>query len=164
VKLSKCSFATREISYLGYRISEAGVSTCPGKVEAVLQCPTPSCVKDLRSFLGMARHYRKFVKHFGVIARPLTELLKKNSLFIWTADHEVAFQILKSALIEARVLALPDFTKRFLIETDASNYGVRAVLMQDSHHLAFVSKSLGPKLRGLSTYEKEYIAILLAVE
>jgi hypothetical protein len=91
VKLSKCSFATREISYLGYKISAAGVATYPDKVNVVLQLPTPSCVKELRSFLGMVGYYRKFVKHFGVIARFLTELLKKNSLFIWTPDHDVAF-------------------------------------------------------------------------
>jgi hypothetical protein len=133
-------------------------------VDVVLQWPTPSCVKELRSFLGMVGYYRKFVKHFGVIARPLTELLKKNSLFIWTPDHDVAFQTLKNALVQAPVLALPDFTNPFLIETDASDYGVGVVLMQDSHPLAFVSKALGPKLRGLSTYEKECISILLAVE
>jgi hypothetical protein len=102
----------------------------------------------------MAGYYRKFVKHFGVIARPLTDLLKKNSLFIWTTDHDVVFQTLQSALIEAPVLALPDFTKPFIIETDAFDYGVGVVLMQDSHPLAFVSNSLDPKLRGLSMYEK----------
>jgi hypothetical protein len=149
---------------LGYRISAIGVATCHDKVDVVLNWPTPSCVKKLRSFLGMTGYYRKFIKHFGVIARPLTELLKKNYLFIWTADHDVAFQTLKNALVQAPVLALLDFTKPFLIETHASNYGVRAVLMQDSHPLAFVSKALGPKLRGLFTYEKEYIAILLAME
>jgi hypothetical protein len=103
------------------------------------------------------------VKHFGVISRPLTELLKKDFVFVWTSEQDIAFQTLKTALVQALVLALPNFSKPFLIETDASDYGVGAVLMQDHHPIAFVSKSLGPKLRGLSTYE-EYIAILLAID
>jgi hypothetical protein len=114
--------------------------------------------------LGLAGYYRKFVRHFGVISRPLTELLKKNVLFVWTSEHDVALNTLKKALVSAPVLALPDFTKQFCIETNASYMGVGAVLMQDNHPLAFVSKALDTKLRGLSTYEKEYIAILLAIE
>jgi hypothetical protein len=119
---------------------------------------------ELRSFLGLAGYYRNFVRHFGTIAKPLTELLKKNVLFQWTQDQEVAFHTLKSALMKAPVLALPDFTQPFCIETAASDLGVGAVLMQNNHPIAFISKSLGPKLRGLSTYQKEYVAILLAVD
>ena len=85
-------------------------------------------------------------------------------MFCWTQEHEVAFQCLKSALSQALVLALPDFSKQFILETDACAMGIRAVLMQAGHPLAFVSKVLGPKTRGLSTYEKEYLAILMAVE
>jgi hypothetical protein len=114
--------------------------------------------------LGLASYYRKFVKHFGVISRPFTELLKKESVFIWTSDQDIAFHTLKSALMQAPVLALPNFSKSFLIETDASDYRVGDVLMQDHQPIAFVSKSLGPKLRGLSTYENEYIAILMAID
>jgi hypothetical protein len=120
-------------------------------------------VKEL-SFLGLAGYYRKFVQHFGIISKPLTELLKKNSLFIWTEEQNAAFQTLKSALVQAPVLALPDFSKSFYIETDASDQRVGVVLMQDSHPIAYVSKLFCPKLRGLSTYEKEYVAILLAVD
>jgi hypothetical protein len=164
VKLSKCTFATQQITYLGYVIDEKGVPTCPEKVHAVSYWPVPDNVKELRSFLGLVSYYRKFVKHFGIISMPLTELLKKDSVFVWTLDQEVAFQTLKSVLVQAPVLALPNFAKPFLIETDASDYGVGAVLMQDQHPIAFVSKSLGPKLRGLFIYEKEYIAILLAID
>jgi hypothetical protein len=164
VKLSKCAFAKREISYLGFVISDKGVSTCPGKIKAVLEWPVPTNVKELRSFLGLAGYYRKFVQNFGIIAKPLTNRLRKNMLFVWTSDHEVAFQTLKEALVSAPVLALPDFSRPFCIETDASDGGVGAVLMQDNHPIAYVSKSLGPKLRGLSTYEKEYVAILMSVE
>lgn len=126
--------------------------------------PLPASAKELRSFLGLAGYYRKFVRNFGVICRPLTNLLKKNTMFIWTSEHDTSFAALKSALSSAPVLALPDFTKTFCIETDASDTGVGAVLMQASHPLAFISKALRSKNRGLSTYEKEYMAILLAVE
>lgn len=104
-----------------------------------------SKTKELRSFLGLAGYYRKFVRHFGVISKPLTNLLRKNSLFIWTTEHDTAFSTLKSALQSAPVLSLPDFTKPFCIETDASGKGVGAVLMQDEHPIAFVSKALSSK-------------------
>jgi hypothetical protein len=96
------------------------------------------------------------VHHFGLISKPLTALLKKSSLFLWTSEHDTAFQALKSALCHSPVLALPNFAKPFVIETDASDSGLGAVLMQDGHPLAFFSKALGPKSRGLSTYEKEF--------
>jgi hypothetical protein len=89
--LSKCAFTKREIAYLGYVISEQGVATCPKKVKAVVEWPQPSCVKELRSFLGLAGYYRKFVRNFGVISRPLTDFLKKNFVFVWTTVHDQAF-------------------------------------------------------------------------
>lgn len=114
--------------------------------------------------MGLAGFYRRFVRHFAVIAKPLTNLLKKGALFVWTADHQLAFDTLKGAMSSAPVLALPDFTKPFVIETDASQNGIGTVLIQQGHPLAFISKPLGPRTQGLSTYEKEYLAILLAVE
>jgi len=121
------------------------VATDPDKVQAVLQWPTPSSVKELRTFLGLAGYYRRFVRHFGMISRPLTDLLKKGALFVWTAVHEQSFLDLKTAL------TMPNFSKPFVIETDASGTGVSAVLMQQGHPLAFLSKSLSPRLQGLST-------------
>jgi hypothetical protein len=94
----------------------------------------------------------------------LANLLKKHSLFIWTREHKAAFRALKSALCQSPVLALPNFDKPFTIETDDSDSGIGAVLMQDRHPLAFFSKALGPKSHGLSAYEKEFMAILLAVQ
>lgn len=164
LKLSKCSFAQTQINYLGHVISAARVGTNPSKLEAISLWPTPSSVKELRSFFGLVGYYRRFVWHFGIMSKPLTNLLKKHALFIWTAEHEEAFQALKAALCQSPVLALSDFSKQFTIETDASDAGVGAVLMQDGHPLAFLSKALGPKSRGLSMYEKEFMAILLAVQ
>jgi hypothetical protein len=164
VKLSKCTFATSSISYLGHVISAVGVHTDPHKVSTIVTWPTPTNSKELRSFLGLAGYYRKFIRHFGIISKPLTNLLKKNTMFCWTTEHDTTFECLKTALSQAPVLALPDFSKQFILETDACAVGIGAVLMQAGHPLAFVSKALGPKTRGLSTYKKEYLAILLAVE
>jgi hypothetical protein len=149
---------------LGHVISQQGVSTDPSKVDAVRQWPSPTNAKELRSFLGLSGYYRKFVQNYALIARPLTDLLKKGTMFVWSSVHASAFAALKAALISAPVLALPDFSKTFQVHTDASDAGVGAVLTQDNHPIAFISKSLGPRTRGMSTYEKEYLAVLIAVD
>jgi hypothetical protein len=164
VKLSKCTFAQNQIHYLGHIISDKGIATDPVKVSTIFVWPQPTDVKQLRSFLGLAGYYRRFLKHFAIISKPLTALLKKHTLFVWTVDHDVAFNTLKLALTSAPVLAVPDFSKRFCIETGACKNGVGVVLMQDGHPLAFISKALGSKTQGLSTYEKEYLAILIAID
>jgi hypothetical protein len=164
VKRSKCTFAQTKLKYLGHIISASGVATDPKNLEAVRMWPVPANAKDVRKFLGLAGYYRKFVRNFGLISRILTDLLKKNEPFVWTSDHQQAFDSLKQALLAAPVLALPNFDKPFVVETDASDRGIGAVLMQDHHPLAYLSRALGPRLRGLSTYEKESLAILLAVD
>lgn len=164
MRLSKCSFAQQQLHYLGHVISSKGVATNPSKVADVQNWPVPKSVKELRGFLGLAGYYRRFVKNFGSIAKPLTELLKKEQLFVWTQLTDQAFSALKTALVSTPVLAFPDFTKPFIVETDASDKGVGAVLQQDGHPIAYVSKALGPRNQGLSTYQKESLAILLAVE
>lgn len=164
LKLSKCKFAQQTIAYLGHVIGPDGVSTDPAKVQTIRDWPTPTNVKQIRGFLGLAGYYRKYVKNFRVIAKPLTQLLCKDTPFIWTEAQTAAFQMLKHALSFAPCLALPDFSAPFHIETDASATGIGAVLLQNGHPLAFVSKALGPKNQGLSTYEKEYLAILVAVD
>jgi hypothetical protein len=126
--------------------------------------PVPTTVKEVRGFLGLAGYYRRFVKNFGIIAKPLTELLKKGKVFAWTSAAEQSFQALKSALVSAPVLALPDFNKTFVVETDASDKGIGAVLQQEGHPIAYISRALGLKNQGLSTYEKESLAILMVVD
>jgi len=164
IKLSKCSFVQQQLKYLGHIISGDGVATDPKKIQDVQQWPVPTNVKDVRGFLGLAGYYRKFVQHFGAIAKPLTELLKKSTVFVWTSIHQTAFDQLKQALTTAPVLQLPDFSKVFIIETDASAKGIGAVLQQEGHPIAYISKALGPKNQSLSTYEKECLAILMAVD
>jgi hypothetical protein len=114
--------------------------------------------------LGLSGYYRKFVKNYGIISKTLTNLLRKGVPYVWTVETDTAFHSLKQALITAPVLALPDFSKPFVVETDASDIGIGAVLLQDKHPIAFVSSALGPRTRGLSTYETEYLAILLALD
>jgi len=101
-------------------------------------------LKNSEAFLGMAGYYRKFVRNFGLLSKPLTNLFRKGELFIWTPDTDSAFQALKSALTSTPVLAMPNFTKPFEIETDASDMGFGAVLQQEGHPIAFVSRALGP--------------------
>ncbi|KAJ0856477.1 putative nucleotidyltransferase, Ribonuclease H [Helianthus annuus] len=162
-KRSKCSFAGSSIEYLGHVISRDGVSTDPTKVEVVKNWPTPISVKQLRGFLGLTGYYRRFISSYGTIAKPLTNLLQKDA-FKWNDEAQKAFEALKSAMLQAPVLALPDWTQEFIVETDASSKGLGVVLMQGKHPIAFVSKALSPKQCALSVYEKELLAILLAVK
>jgi hypothetical protein len=103
VKLSKCTFAQQQLSYLGHTISAASLATDPAKISVVQSWPTPTNVKDVRSFLGLVGYYRKFVRNFAVIAKPLTNLLKKQALFVWTSEHTEAFDTMKSTLVSAPV-------------------------------------------------------------
>lgn len=118
--MSKCLFAQRQLRYLGHIISAKGVATDPEKIQAVVQWPSPWTVTELRSFLGLTGYYKHFVRNFGIISRPLTELLRKGAIFVWTDMQEQAFVALKQALTSAPVLALPNFSKPFSVETAAS--------------------------------------------
>jgi hypothetical protein len=127
VKLSKCSFGVEEIEYLGHVVTGQGVSMDKDKVQAVHDWPVPKNIKQLRGFLGLTGYYRRFIKSYAKIAAPLTDLLKKES-YVWNEQAEVAFQQLKAAMTSGPVLALPNFQKPFILETNASGVGVSAVL------------------------------------
>ncbi|XP_042958052.1 uncharacterized protein LOC122293563 [Carya illinoinensis] len=145
-KMSKCRFAMHEVDYLGHIISAEGVKADSSKLVSMVEWPIPKSLKALRGFLGLTGYYRKFIKDYGSIAAPLT-----------------AFKKLKEAVTSPPVLRLPDFSKSFTIECDASGIGLGAVLMQEGQPIAFYSKALKGKALLLSTYEKELLALVSAV-
>lgn len=163
MKSSKYSFAQTKLEYLGHIISVEGVSTDPSKTEAMRKWPVPTTVTELRGFLGLTGYYRRFVHHYGLIAKPLTQLLKKKQ-FHWSEEAQLAFEKLKAAMSSTPVLALPDFQQQFTVETDACDVGIRAVLMQQGQPIVFLSKALTGKHQHLSIYEKEFLALIMAVE
>jgi len=132
-------------------------------VDAMTSWPRPTSIKALRGFLGLTGYYRRFVKDYGIISKTLTELLRKGN-FQWSPKVEEAFIWLKGAMEEVPELALPDFSKPFVLETDASDVRIGVVLMQGGRPLAFISQPLSPKHQGQSTYDKELLAVLIAVE
>jgi hypothetical protein len=122
----------------------------------------PENLKAIRGFLGLIGYYRRFIQDYGKIVAPLNRTLKKNN-FAWTHTTEIAFEHLKQAIVEAPVLALPDFSKEFVVECDASRVGIGAVLRQE-RPIAFFSQALQEKQLLLSTYEKEILALVMAVQ
>lgn len=160
----KCEFLRREVCYLGHVITEQGVKPNPDKIKAVTEYPVPKSPKDIKSFLGLVSYYRRFIPEFSQTAKPLTNLLKKDTAFIWENQHQLAFEILKRKLTSAPLLIYPDFTKPFILTCDASNYAVGAVLSQGQigkdRPVAFASRTLNKSECNYSTTEKELLAIL----
>ncbi|RXN32901.1 Transposon Ty3-I Gag-Pol poly [Labeo rohita] len=181
-KLSKCAFFKKEVHYLGHVISSEGVSTDPGKVEAVAQWPRPTNVSELRSFLGFASCYRRFVDGFAKLAAPLHRLvaqlanpkhLKRSAREFaeaWSAECQCSFEGLKGKLTTAPVLAYADFSLPFILEVDASHGGLGAVLSQEQQGkvrpIAYGSRSLRPTERNTTNYSSmklEFLALKWAM-
>ncbi|XP_050387541.1 uncharacterized protein LOC126803864 [Argentina anserina] len=156
VKESKCSFGVSQVEYLGHVVSGEGVSVDPAKIQAISQWPRPLTLKQLRGFLGLAGYYRKYVRNFGIIAKPLTDLLKKDA-FCWNPKAEFAFEELKHALTHTPVLAYPDFSQEFVVECDASDAGIGAILSQNGHPIAFMSKALAQRHLALSVTLEHFL-------
>lgn len=150
------------MTYLGHIVSASGVAMDPSKVEAVAEWPQPRTVRALRGFLGLTGYYRKFIDGYGAIASPLTKLLKKEG-FTWSSEAHGAFLALKKALVSASLLQLLDFTKRFIIDCDASGVGFGAVLHQGAGPIAFFSRAVAPHHAKLAAYERELIGLVKAV-
>lgn len=162
LKRSKCFFAQSEVAYLGHVVSHAGVTVDKAKVTTVTSWPRPSDTTTLRGFLGLTGYYRKFVQNYGLIAAPLTKLLNKNA-FKWTIEATEAFNKLKQALTTTPVLTLPDFSQQFIVECDASDIGIGAVLQQQGRPISFYSHTLAQRHHKLPAYEKELIGLIKAV-
>ena len=141
-KFSKCDFWLKEVGFLGHVISGEGIAVDPSKVQSVTEWLAPTSVGEIRSFLGLAGYYRRFIENFSKIAKPMTELLKKDTKFKWTYECEACFQELKKHLVTARVLILPDIRKDFQVYCDASRLGLGGVLMQDGRVVSYASRQL----------------------
>ena len=160
VKKEKCEFCRQEVMFLGHWISKGRIRMDERKVKAIVDWPAPSKVPDLRSFLGLANYYRRFIKGYSKKVSPLTDLLRKNQKWEWTDECQGAFDKLKMAVTSAPVLGLPDFQKPFEVHTDASDRAIGGVLVQEGHPLAFESRKLKDAEQRYSTHEKEMVAVI----
>jgi len=164
LKPSKCSLLRAEVNFLGHVVSGQVVATDPSKIELVRDWPTPCDVKEVRSFLGLASYYRRFVPTFAEIAAPLHALTAKNRQFDWALNCDRAFMRLKSALISSPILAMLNNTDPFLLDTDACDVSIGAVLSQVQSGvervIAYASHSLSKPERNCCITRKELLAIV----
>ncbi|KAL0554438.1 hypothetical protein IC582_008359 [Cucumis melo] len=163
-KFSKCEFWLKQVSFLGHVVSKAGVSVDPAKIEAVTGWTRPSTVSEVRSFLGLAGYYRRFVENFSRIATPLTQLTRKGVPFVWSKACEDSFQNLKQKLVTAPVLTVPDGSGSFVIYSDASKKGLGCVLMQQGKVVAYASRQLKSHEQNYPTHDLELAAVVFALK
>ena len=163
-KLTKCDFWLEEVAFLGHIISKEGLSVDPAKIDAVVKWERPKNASEIRSFLGLAGYYRRFVQGFSSIAASLTKLTKKNAPYVWTDQCETSFQELKKRLTSAPVLTLPSGSGGYTIFTDASNIGLGCVLMQDRKVVAYGSRQLKDHEKNYATHDLELAAVVFALK
>jgi ribonuclease HI len=154
----------REIKFLGHTISQDGISVDPEKVQEVMNWKPPTTVWQIRSFLGLAGYYQRFIPDFSRIAKPMTELLKKGVKYEWSQKCENAFHTLRQHLTTAPVLAQPDNTKSFDVYCDASSTGLGCVLMQDNRVIAYTSRAFMPHEQNYPTHDLELAAVVHALK
>lgn len=164
----KCVFLKTEVKFLGHIISANGVQPDEAKVSAVSKFPTPTTPTNVRQFIGLAGFYRRFIDNFSKIAKPLTKLLEKDVPFVWTDDQQTSFNILKQKLCEKPLLIFPNFSKPFILTTDASKFAIAGILSQGpigkDQPVSYVSRILTSNEVNYSTYEKEALAIVYCVK
>nr|XP_048328521.1 uncharacterized mitochondrial protein AtMg00860-like [Ziziphus jujuba var. spinosa] len=160
VKREKSTFARRQIKFLGHIVEEGRIRMDMEKVKAIQKWKTPANVKELRPLLGLANYYHRFVKGYSKKTTPFTELLKKDVPWEWGEECQVAFKELKEAMMSDPVLALPDVTKPFEVQTDASNFALGGVLLQDDHHVAYERRKLSRTEKHYTAQEKEMLAVI----
>nr|AAT47081.1 putative polyprotein [Oryza sativa Japonica Group] len=163
-KFSKCDFWLKEVQFLGHIVNAQGVAVDPANVESVTKWTPPRTVTQVRSFLGLAGYYRRFIENFSKIAKPMTQLLKKEEKFIWSAECNRSFEELKRRLVSAPVLILPDQTKDFQVYCDASRQGLGCVLMQDGKVVSYASRQLRPHEGNYPTHDLELAAVVHALK
>lgn len=168
LNISKCHILSREVVYLGHTCGQLGVSPDKNNVKCVSTYPRPRNKKQVQSFLGLVNYYRKFIQGCAEMSLPLTKLTRKDSVFDWSTECNEAFEALKTAITSPPVLAYPDFEREFIVTTDASNTCLGAVLSQISNQgdrpIAFASRALNSAETRYSTIEKEFLAIVWAVQ
>ena len=167
LKPDKCAFFQKSISFLGHVVSEKGIQTDPKKIVAVQEWPIPKSVRDVRASLGLASYYRRFVPGFASIAGPLHSLLVKGKKFVWNAETQESFNRLKLALISSPMLAMPIDDGEFVLDTDASDFAIGAVLSQkqggDERVIAYASRRLDRRERNYCITQKELLAVVYFV-
>ncbi len=168
LKPSKCHFFQESVNYLGHKVSAKGVEPAPGNTRKIRECPVPSTAAEVRSFLGMAGYYRKFIAGFAKIEAPLRALTHKGVPFVWSDECQSAFEMLRKALVSPPVLLYPDFRKPFILHTDASGVSTGAVLAQMTDGgregvVAYGSRLLNKSELKWATYDKELWAIVWAI-
>lgn len=159
----KCVFGQTQVAYVGHIVSGKGVAMDPDKVAAIQAWSIPSNLKELRGFLGLTGYYRWFIQHYAQLASPLTNQLKKDN-FHWNEEATSAFEKLKATMLSAPVLAIPDFSIPFIVETNALGKGLGVVLAQNQHPIAYFSNALGVRGEAKSIHEKELMAIVMAIQ
>jgi len=163
-KFNKCEFWLKKVPFLGHILSEEGISVDPSKVQEVLDWKAPTSVHEVRSFLGLAGYYRRFIPDFSKIAKPMTKLLQKDVKFVWSEECEVAFTTLRHLLTTAPVLAQPDIEKPFDVFCDASGTGLGCVLMQEGRVIAYASRQLRKHEANYPTHDLELAAVVHALK